>query len=204
MLKEAIMKLAMDKFMDELKNPNSMVSKKFNSMLFGDPAAGTPGLFEQELNNLATTVTGGSGKSAPTDKEIDDEVARYKRSTGEAIATNGLNVLGEAAGAAGNAYSLYNGLLGDALLAVSGGLKTNGYTSPFFMAPAIAAGKKAKGGIAQVVGNSASNISKGIAADIKNNNEKDRETELLIRQHPNNGFYESRRSLNRNTYDNKQ
>lgn len=190
-IKEAIMQMAIKEFTKELGNPNSSVAQKFKGMLYGDPKTGEGGLFEK--------FTDGSmfdeGSNKPTEDEIQAELAKYKRKPSQVATDILLQGGGTLAKGAGKVWNTYHGLLGDALLAVTQGIQSQGYDNPFYMAPAVAAGRKALGGIGEIAGDTLGTIVQDAGKDIKSEREKEREVELLLRQRPSGQFYDARRKL---------
>lgn len=182
------MQMALKQFTKELNNPNSPIAKKFNTMLYGDPN-------NPDDEGLFGKFTDGSQFDDATEENIQNELSRYKRSTGQAIADNVLQGLGTAAKGAGSAWNAYHGLLGDALLASSQAAQSPGYANPFVMVPTIAAGRKAAGQVGGIIGDTIGTILQDVGQDIKSEREKEREVELLLRQHPSGQFYDARRKL---------
>lgn len=200
-VKEAIMQMALKEFTKELKNPNSPASKKFKGMLYGDPSTGEGGLFEKftdgsifdEKSN--TKPTDEKSNTKPTEEEISAELSKYKRNAGQAALDNFLQGGGTVAKGAGKVWNAYHGLLGDALLAVTKSVQSQGYDNPFYMSPAVAAGRKALGNIGEIAGDTAGTIMQDVGKDVKSEREKEREVELLLRQRPSGQFYDARRKL---------
>ena len=194
-MEDIITKMAMREFTKELKDPNSLVSKKFNDLLYGNKKNGTPGLFEQYLKE---DMYSPSKAAEQSEQAIQADLERYKRTTGQAVIDNILPAVGTALKGTGGAVNAYKSLLGDALLAVSQGLGSEGFDNPFVMGNAAGLGKKATGAIANIGLNAAGDIATGISKDIKNEREKEKETELLLRERPSGQFYDSRKQLTKN------
>ena len=204
-VKEAIMQMAIEQFKKELKDPKSKASKKFSTILYGDPAAGTKGLFDKFTEYEEPTVP----VSAPTDAEsdaepelapdtserdIDSELERYKRS--------GLQIAGDVAGEAlgtvhkgvGNITKNTGSILGDALIAL--GQSRQGYANPLApVATLVGSGMKVGGNVLGGASGILGEAIEAIGKDVRNNREKEREAELLLREHPNGAFYDARRKL---------
>ena len=191
-VKEAIMQMALKEFTKEIKNPNSPVSKKFKGMLYGDPSTGEGGLFEKFTDG---SIFDEKSNTKPTEEEISAELSKYKRNAGQAALDNLLQGGGTVAKGAGKVWNAYHGLLGDALLAVTKGVQSQGYDNPFYMSPAVAAGRKALGNIGEITGDTAGTIMQDVGKDVKSEREKEREVELLLRQRPSGQFYDARRKL---------
>lgn len=183
-MKEAILELALDKFKAEIANPASPVAIKFNTMLYGDPANNVKGLFDKFTNY-------DDGLPQP---DVEEEIKRYKRTPLQTLEDNMLGTAGIAAKGAGDVVTGGSSLLGDALMRMS---KSNAPIqnplAPFMGAAGgvVNAGGKLAGGALGLLGNAISSMHK----DIQNNREKEREAELLIREHPNGAFYDARRML---------
>ena len=186
-VKEIVMQLALNQFINELKNPSSNVTKKFNTMLYGDPATGTKGLFDTFTSYTITDAV-------QVEQRIKDELARYKRSSGQIAGDAALTAASALGKGAGDVISKGSSLLGSALSSMGkGGGQIQNPLAPILNAAggALAAGGAAIGGAASTVGNALGAIHK----DISNNREKEREAELLIRERPSGAFYDARRKL---------
>lgn len=193
-MEDVITQMATKSFMKELKNPESPIAKKFNSMLYGDKTTGKGGLFEKYMNESMLD----NPDKAKTDEQVATEMKNYSRTKGEAALDNTLSGVGTALKAGGNMANLYHGLLGDALIAVSQGLGSQGFDNPFAMATAAGLGKKALGGMTGLGLNAAGDIAQNVGTDIKQNREKNKETELLLRERPSGQFYDARKQLTKN------
>ena len=186
-VKEIVMQLALDQFINELKNPSSNVTKKFNTMLYGDPVTGTKGLFD-----TFTSYT--LPDAVEKEKRVQAELDRYKRSGGQIAGDAALTAASALGKGAGNVISKGSSLLGSALSSMGkGGGRIQNPLAPILNAAggALAAGGAAIGGAASTVGNALDAIHK----DIVSNREKEREAELLIRERPSGAFYDARRKL---------
>lgn len=197
-MEEVITQMAQKSFMKELNNPDSPIAKKFQDMLYGNKTTGQGGLFEKMLNEAPSTITQGDKPVARSNAEIEAEMQNYKRKTKETVLDNVLNSGGTLLKGAGDMAGGYHNLLGDALLAVSAGIASPGYSNPLFMAPAVVAGKKAKGMLWQKGLNTLGDVTKEVGSDLKHEREKDKETELLLRERPSGQFYDSRKQLTKN------
>ena len=191
-MQDAIMQMALNAFKNELKNPNSEISKKFNSMLYGNPQTGEGGLFDKFTNGDMLNE-----QPKRSEAEIQEELNHYKRTPRQAISDNVLSSLGTAARTAGKSINAYDSLLGDALLAVSEGVGSKGFDNPFAMTAALGAGKKARGTVNDTLFSGAGKIVEDIGSDIKNEREKEREAELLLRERPSGQFYDARKQLSK-------
>ena len=212
-IKEAIMNMALDQFKKELKNPNSDVSKKFNSMLYGDSESGDGGLFgkftDGSMFDEASSGSGGGGSDIIEDtgtsqkySDVDTKMSKYKRSIPQMVLDNVLPAAGTVARTAGTGLNAYNSLLGNALIAVSNSMGSNGFDNPFAMATALGLGKNAKGAVQGAILGGTGDIVENIGRDIKMEREKERETELLLHEKPPGQFYDSRKQLTKNIYAN--
>lgn len=203
-IREAIMNMALEKFTEELGNPNSDLSKKFTSMLYGNEQTGQKGTFDtlSEGGNSGGAITedSGTGRVTTNDVDIKAKMKNYKRSIPQMIIDNVLPAGATVARTAGAGLNTYNSLLGDALIAVSNGLGSNGFDNPFAMAAALGLGKKAKGVVQGAILSGVGNIAENVGRDIKMEREKERETELLMREKPPGQFYDSRKQLTKNIY----
>ena len=197
-MEEVITQMAQKSFMKELNNPNSPIAKKFQDMLYGNKTTGQGGLFEKMLNEAPSTITQGDKPVTRSNAEIEAEMQNYKRKTKETVLDNVLNSGGTLLKGAGDMAGGYHNLLGDALLAVSAGLGSQGFDNPFAMTAAAAAGKKAKGMLLQKGLNTLGDVTKEVGSDLKHEREKDKETELLLRERPSGQFYDSRKQLTKN------
>lgn len=214
-IQQAILEMAIDKFGKELKNPNSELSKKFTGALFGDKASGTRGIFDEitDADSMKNILTGEQDSSKDKNVQIPDRVRsaeeiaasmeRYKRTPLEAFVDNALPTVGKVAKGVGTGVNAYHSLLGNALLAAHKSLQTPGYADPFAFAPVGAAGLQAKGSIAQVAGDTASEALHAISNDLKYNREKDKETEILLSERPSGQFYDARKQLSKGQFNSK-
>lgn len=204
-VKEAIMQMAIEQFKKELKDPKSKASKKFSTILYGDPAAGTKGLFdkfteyEEPIVPVSTPTDAKSdaeSELAPdaSERDIDAELKRYKRS--------GLQIAGDVAGevlgmvhkGVGNITKNTGSILGDALIAL--GQSRQGYANPLApVATLVGSGMKIGGNVLGGASGILGEAIEAIGKDVRNNREKEREAELLLREHPNGAFYDARRKL---------
>ena len=186
-MEQLLTQFAMKMFENELKNPNSSVTQQFKEMLFGGPNN------EGAVTNAIDSMTPEGQKKAKklaekeakkADKQCKQELEKafnnYRRSDKEAFQDNAMQAAGTASKAAGNIFGLYDNLLGDALLAVSGSMTTPGYTNHLAMAPSIAAGQKFKGGMKAGIGNAVGDIIGNIGKDLSMNRETDRQTRLML------------------------
>lgn len=187
-LQGAMLDMALGQFKKELKNPNSQVSKKFNGMLYGDPKTGSKGLLDQitDPQNLFS-------ENKPVD------TSKYKRKLHEALVDNSLNLIGSAAEGVGKAAGTYQSLLGDALMAITGSYQQGNLINPLAMMPAVAFGHKTKGGVYNILGQTAGDILHNTSKDIAYNREKDKQTELLLNEHPSGQYFDARKQLTKNT-----
>lgn len=190
-IKEAIMQMALKEFTKELKNPNSEVSKKFNTMLYGNQTTGEGGLFDKFTDSSMFN----NEQPRRSDDEIEEEMKRYRRNGWQVATDNIIPALGTAARTVGKGMNAYNSLLGDALIAVSNGVQSQGFDNPFAMTAALAAGKKARGAAIDVIGSGLGEIADNVSKDIKSEREKEREAELLLRERPSGQFYDARKQL---------
>ena len=190
-IKEAIMQMALKQFTNELKNPNSEVSKRFNSMLYGNKQTGEGGLFDK----LTDSTTYTDKNPIHSEGEIQQEMQHYKRTPSQAIIDNLMPSLATAADVAGTGIGTYKSLLGDALIAISEGVKSKGFDNPFAMATALGMGKKANGVVQNALFSGSAKILNDVSKDIKKEREKEREAELLLRERPSGQFYDARRQL---------
>jgi len=187
-VKEAIMQVALDKFKNELSNPNSPVAKKFNTMLYGDPTQKIQGLFDK--------LTEYADPSNEPRRDLDDELRRYKRTPLQAAGDIAGTAIGTIGKGAGDTIRNTGSIIGDALMSLSRGPAQGGIQNPLapvgtLIGGTIKAGSNLIGGTTGMLGEAISAVTK----DIRNNREKERETELLLREHPNGAFYDARRKL---------
>ena len=200
-IQQAILDMAMKRFEKELSNPNSEVSKKFQGMLYGDPATGKKGLFDTFTDGSAFGNDETDNPLDPdeaqkqTDAAVKEQMEHYKRTPMQTVQDNLLSGLGTGARAAGKGFNIYNSLLGDALLAISQGVKSQGYDNAFAAAPAYAMGRKARGAIGDIALGAVGDILSNTGRDLKYEREKDKETELLLRSRPSGQFYDARKQL---------
>lgn len=193
-IQDTIFKMAMNQFEKELRNPSSPIAIKFKTMLYGDPATGAKGIFD-EWTNPANYMP-------PDEKELEAkrqaEIDRYKRTPKQTALDIGFGTAGTLGKGLGDTLSEGSSIFGDALAAMS--KSRNGFGSPFGPLPeliggAAKVGGKLLGGVASTVGNALTNIGK----DLKSNREMEREAELLIRERPNGQFYDARKQLSKGT-----
>lgn len=210
MIPQVIVDLALQLFMKEATDPNSKVHKMIMDKV-GNVAGnlvtraldGSMGQEPQALENKpgkGASQTGmlddASGNPhGRTEDEMQAEIARYKRTPLQVASDLALPVVGKVVKGGTDIKKGYHSLLGNALMAVSEGMGSSGFSNPFAMAPALAMGQQAKGLVYGIAGDTLNDIARGISTDIKNNREKERDAELLIRERPNGQFYESRRHL---------
>jgi hypothetical protein len=196
MFKDAVKKLVFEKFTEQLKDPDSAISQEFNKTLYGDKATGKRGILER--------MSQGEGlEDTPKDtmlssEQLNEAMKKYKRTAGQTAFDLAVPAVGTAAKAGTTAYNAYQSLLGDALLAVSQGLQSQGFDNPMALVPAAALATKAKGAVAATLGDAANTIAQGIAQDVKYNREKDKATELLISQNPSGQFFDARKQMTKN------
>lgn len=191
-MEEYLIKLAIEKFIEhELKDPDSMLRKKIDSILHGDND--DPG---------SSGGSGGSGRSGGSDQrseeDIQREVNRYKRTVPQMIVDNVLPTVATGIETAGKAYNIDKSLLGEALLrmnhTVSNADAANKMDFSRFV-PAAGYGKKAKGGIVQTITDGTAKAIRDIGNDVRHEREKDKQVELLIRERPAGAYIDSRRKL---------
>ena len=187
-IKEAILKMALKQFKRELSTPGSAVAAKFNTMLYGDPANGTPGLFDKFTEYDPK-------EGIMTEEQLQNEIGRYKRNLPQVaadVAGTTLSTLGQGVG---KTIAGGSNLFGNALIAMSKSRAGN-IANPIAPLLGAAGNVAAMGG--KIAGGALNTVGKTIGAisnDIKSNREKEREAELLIREHPNGAFYDARRKL---------
>jgi hypothetical protein len=224
MVPQVIIDLALQLFMEEATDPNSKVHKMIMDKV-GNVAGnlvtraldGSMGQEPQALENKSGKGTSQSGKGTSqsgkgtsqsgmlddasgnphgrSEDEMQAEIARYKRTPLQVASDLAFPVVGKVVKGGTDIKKGYHSLLGNALMAVSNGMGSDGFSNPFAMAPALAMGQQAKGLAYGIAGDTLNDIARDISTDIKNNREKERDAELLIRERPNGQFYESRRHL---------
>lgn len=200
MFKDAVKKLVFKKFTEQLKDPNSEISQEFNKTLHGDKATGKRGILERMSQGEGLEDT---PKDTPKDTvlsgdQLNEAMKKYKRTAGQTAFDLAVPAVGTAAKAGTAAYNVYQSLLGDALLAVSQGLQSQGFDNPMALVPAAALATKAKGAVSATLGDAANTIAQGIAQDVKYNREKDKATELLMSQNPSGQFFDARKQMTKN------
>lgn len=209
-LQKAILDFATKQFIKELNKKGSDVNKQFQELLHGESEGegkGKGGLYdtllqqakaeleknkpltdeekkqlEEEAKKAAKQEARQEAKQKQLEKaELEKEIKGYKRTTGQAILDNVLQSTGTISKGAGKAFGAYNSLLGDALIAISNGITTPGYSNPLFMMPALAAGKKARGAIGNIAGDTAGTVFQDVGRDLRYNREKDKMTEMMLK-----------------------
>lgn len=196
---EAMIKQAVKSFEKELENPNSTVYKRFQSILKGDPTKGVRGLYDDMLE----PGFGQPQQVSPEEQEkaLQDNLGRYKRTAGQKVLDAAGTVTANVAEGAGNAWNMYHDLLGDALLAMSKPQQSQ-YWSPVnegSMLPYVL-GMKAKGGVGKIVGDTVGKSISEIQKRAAYERERDKETEILLREHPNGLYFDAQRKLSQGQY----
>lgn len=195
-LQDAIMQIALGKFQEELSNPNSPITKKFNETLFGNGKDDSGLLYKFASDNAPS-----NNVPKRSDEEIAQEMKRYTRKPGEVIRDNVLSGTGRLIKGVGNAYNAYESLLGDALLAVNGAVANNaaasGMANPLILGAVPALGRKARGAIVKEGTDTTSDILNNIATDLKYDSEKRRQTEILLRERPTGKYYDARKQMSK-------
>ena len=146
------------------------------------------GIIDLALENSKQSLT------APTEKEIQENLKRYKVGKKEAIGHGLAKGLADISEIAGNTYGGYQSLLGEALLSMSHLADSPGYVNPLTAAVApVVAGNAARGLVSQGLGKGVANTIRNIDSEIQKADDMNRNTELLIRENPNTGYYNLQR-----------
>lgn len=197
-------------FMQEILDKKSPIYKKAMGKLMGQPAVGnkpgTPGMLDTILDNIdwdgSQTAAKKEAEQATKKAELEQDLKRYRTGKGEMVAANAANVLANAAGTVGNALGTKNSILGNALMAMAN--QGNGmsqeaiakYGNPYATGGAILGTPLvAKGAIQKLVGDAVQDTIKQTVNNVQSTKEKNRQTELLLRQRPNGQFYDSQKQL---------
>lgn len=201
-LKEMLMDMALEKFMDELKNPNSPTAQKFDTIMNGDPANGVEGVFDKLTKQMSTIADDDNSQPASAQtinpKDIEALSKNYKRSTGQAVLDNVLRSSGTVLKGAGKGFNIYNSLLGDAMLAMQQSMNgSNAYSSPFFAMTPTALGIKARGAIGETIGDTAGTVLQDVSLDLQGNREKNIQTALMLagKDGPPSAIFDSRKQM---------
>lgn len=198
-LLNSISKAAVKAFEKELENPKSSLNKQLVDLLNG--TNGQPGIYKNIFEGLTpkmpTPVANPSSSQpdpAQTEQELIRNMRRYMKSPAEHVATGVANVAANAASGLGNAFGAANIGLGDAILAMT--RSPGNYVNPGAnAAAAFAAGKTTRGTVGKVIGDSVANTIKSIVGDVDASRERDKQTELLLRERPSGQFFDSRKQL---------
>jgi len=202
-----VIDMALKLFIKEALDPNSPVHKMIVEKV-GDVAGnmigsalgmgsnggkGSPASQgAQGAEGASTDASTGAPTSTRSEEEIQAEMLRYRRNPFQMAVDTVLPAAANIAKGAGTAAKGYNSLLGNALMAVSQGLQSPGFSNPFAMAPAMAAGAQAKGLVQEAAGDTIHDTLKYWANDLKSNREKEQNIELLLREHPSGAYYEDK------------
>lgn len=132
-------------------------------------------LTDEQLQEM---IMNGFNNGEPMDME--KEIAKYRRTNTEKLIDNLLPTLSKGIKTVGNVWGNYHGLLGNALMAVTNGVQSQGYDNPFFMAPAYSSGVKFRGDTGQQITDAVGDALVDISNDLKFEKEKEKETALLL------------------------